>query len=80
MIIIDPGGHGDPSEIYAYVVIDEDGKSGICAAMTPMGPAPFVGMTRMDMKKWKPFVNEMRSKTKKSIKLIHYTAIETIEE
>ncbi len=80
MEIIDLDGHGKQSEMYAYICVDESGKSGICAGFTQMGLTPFTSMTRKDMKKWESTVKEMRRETGKEIHLVRYTAAEIIED
>ena len=80
MELIDLDGHGEQSEMYAYIAIDKNGKSGICAGFTGLGASPFVGMTREDVKRWKPMVEEIRRETDKEIKLVRYTAAEIIED
>ena len=77
----DPGGHGDVSEIFAYIAIDKDGKCGLCGAITTaLISTPLIGMTRKDMHKYELIVREIRKSTKKNIELIRYIKAETIDE
>ncbi len=77
--LIDLDGHGNPTELFAYIAIDDQGKAGICAGDTPLGFLPFVSMTLEDMKKWKPYMKELR-KTGKKMKLTKFSAVEVIKE
>ena len=77
--ILNADGHGDENEIFAFISIDEDGKSGICAATTPLGITPLIGMTFKDMEKYRPFVRRIKEETDKEIKLIRYQQVEIIE-
>jgi hypothetical protein len=83
LIIDDRDGHGDPEEIYAYIAIDKDGKSGILAEITQLGLTAFVGATVDDVNRWKPIVDRMRNDIKKipgkKIQLIRYKAEEVID-
>lgn len=78
--VIDFDGHGTHHELFAYISIDEKGQSGICAATTPMGLTPLVGMTRKNMDKYNPYVESIRSQTDKHVLLVRYELVEIIEE
>ena len=80
-VLIDLDGSGDPTEIFAYIAIDRNEKSGICAGDTPSGFLPFVGSTRESMKKWKPYISEIKELgTDKKIELVKFKAAEVIKE
>lgn len=78
--VIDASGHGTHHELYAYIAIDNNGQSGICAASTPLGMSPLVGMTRKDMAKWQPYAESIRQQTDKHILLVRYQDVEVIDE
>lgn len=75
----DPKGHGSYHELFAYVSIDENGMSGICATQTELGLCPLIGMTRQDVKKWEQVVESMREQTDKFIVLVRYRDAVVIE-
>ncbi len=77
---IDANGHGDHHEMYAYISVDKNGLSSICAASTPLSMSPLVGMTRKDMDKWQPYAEAMRQQTDKHILLVRYQDVEVIDE
>lgn len=80
----DTPGSGDVSEMYAYISIDEAGNSGLCAGLSPIGPAPFIGVTLEHMKKWKPAVEKMRAELREKgsatrIRLARYVVEEFMD-
>lgn len=79
-IIDDADGHGDPTEMFAYIAIDDQGQAGICAGDTPMGFLPFVGMTREDVKRWKPYIDLIKKETGRKVELTRFKAVEVVEE
>jgi len=70
--------HGCPDQIFAFVAVDSEGKSGICAGLTPLGVAPMVGMTISDMEKWVPSAHAVSVQTDKLVQLIRYESAEII--
>lgn len=77
--IIDLPGHGKASELFAYVSIDAQGKAGLCAGETLMGFVPFVGMTRIDLRKYEAAVEAMREQGY-TIHLVQYRAVNVLEK
>lgn len=77
-IFLDPAGHADYREMFAWISIDEHGLSGLCATVGDMGMFPLMGMTREDMEKFEPVVESMRKQTDKHLIMVRYEAVEVV--
>lgn len=77
-ILHDIDGHGEESEMFAFLSIDEKGRSGIMAVSGPLGVTPCIGMTLADMDRYRPAIESVRNETDKTVKLVRYTKAEEI--
>ena len=68
--------------IYAFIAQDENGDEGICGMQLPGSNTfmPFVGADLDRVKDLKPLAQQIANETGKSIKLVHFTTRNEVEE
>jgi hypothetical protein len=68
------------SEVWAYIVLDDDGTEGIPAFASPMGPMPMVGADEERMRSLRGIAEGIARDMGKQVTLCRFSVREEIEK